>query len=281
MTSGRSRAPAGYAGSWVPVSSSETARRLSGTCQNDACGIFERLVQAGRALPSIAGMDLHQGFARHGASRRRASSPRSSTKSIGCPGIQAIRHALAAAVEARSGPAGPRRRLRDRARDPAAWPTAHPRGARHRARRATPELLEIARRRPRANLTYVEADLTALELPERSFDVIRTERVLMYLPDNASTRWSGCCGPAGRSRSSSSTTARRCWPRQRYRRDGSARGHRPARRASAAVGGRRLPRLLKDRGFTERHRRALIVRGLRARVARHRATRRCTTSIAT
>jgi SAM-dependent methyltransferase len=44
------------------------------------------------------------------------------------------------------------------------------------------DLLAIARRRTRANLRWLEADLTALALPEASFDAIRTERVLMYLP---------------------------------------------------------------------------------------------------
>jgi ubiquinone/menaquinone biosynthesis C-methylase UbiE len=48
------------------------------------------------------------------------------------------------------------------------------------------ELLEIARRRRSLpNLDWLHADLTALDLPKRSFDVIRTERVLMYLPDPA------------------------------------------------------------------------------------------------
>jgi ubiquinone/menaquinone biosynthesis C-methylase UbiE len=49
------------------------------------------------------------------------------------------------------------------------------------------ELLRIAQRRvdPRpANLRWLEGDLTALELPGASFDAIRTERVLMYLPDD-------------------------------------------------------------------------------------------------
>jgi SAM-dependent methyltransferase len=44
------------------------------------------------------------------------------------------------------------------------------------------ELLGVARRRP-ANVTWIEANLAALQLPEASFDAIRTERVLMYLPD--------------------------------------------------------------------------------------------------
>src|ERR687893_725717 len=46
------------------------------------------------------------------------------------------------------------------------------------------ELLRIARSaapQP-ANVTWLEMDLTELELASASFDVIRTERVLMYLP---------------------------------------------------------------------------------------------------
>ena len=50
------------------------------------------------------------------------------------------------------------------------------------------ELLDHARRSTLANLEWVEADLTALELPERSFDLIRAERVLMYLPSPAFER---------------------------------------------------------------------------------------------
>jgi ubiquinone/menaquinone biosynthesis C-methylase UbiE len=51
-------------------------------------------------------------------------------------------------------------------------------------------LLEIARRHaPQApNLEWLEADLTAPGLPDASFDAIRTERVLMYLPDGAFER---------------------------------------------------------------------------------------------
>jgi ubiquinone/menaquinone biosynthesis C-methylase UbiE len=46
------------------------------------------------------------------------------------------------------------------------------------------ELLAIARRRaPRVE--WLEADLTDLDLPPWSFDAIRTERVLMHLPDDA------------------------------------------------------------------------------------------------
>jgi SAM-dependent methyltransferase len=48
------------------------------------------------------------------------------------------------------------------------------------------ELLRIARREPNphpANLSWLEADLVALDLPDSCFDIVRTERVLMYLPD--------------------------------------------------------------------------------------------------
>jgi SAM-dependent methyltransferase len=45
------------------------------------------------------------------------------------------------------------------------------------------ELLEIARLRTAPNLTWLEADLTALDLPDGSYDAIRTERVLMHVPD--------------------------------------------------------------------------------------------------
>jgi SAM-dependent methyltransferase len=48
------------------------------------------------------------------------------------------------------------------------------------------ELLEIAQRRidpPPHNLSWLEGNLAALDLPEASFDAVRTERVLMYLTD--------------------------------------------------------------------------------------------------
>jgi SAM-dependent methyltransferase len=50
------------------------------------------------------------------------------------------------------------------------------------------ELLRIAQRRAEPsppNLGWLEADLTALDLPDASFDAIRSERVLMYLPDGS------------------------------------------------------------------------------------------------
>ncbi len=47
------------------------------------------------------------------------------------------------------------------------------------------DLLRIAAgRRPQpANVRWLEADLGAMDLPEESFDAIRAERVLMYLPE--------------------------------------------------------------------------------------------------
>ena len=52
-------------------------------------------------------------------------------------------------------------------------------------------LLGVARRRANpgvANVRRLEADLVALDLPEASFDAVRTERVLMYLPDGCLER---------------------------------------------------------------------------------------------
>jgi SAM-dependent methyltransferase len=78
------------------------------------------------------------------------------------------------------------------------------------------ELLRIAQRRADPsppNLGWLEADLTALDLPDASFDAIRSERVLMYLPDGSFEQVLDdlvpCCDRAVGSRCSSSTTARR------------------------------------------------------------------------
>jgi ubiquinone/menaquinone biosynthesis C-methylase UbiE len=100
------------------------------------------------------------------------------------PGIRAIQRAMRAALELRPG-----RRLLDAgcgigleatrlAREsPGTQVTGLDRNA---------DLLRIARQRTDpdlVNLRWLESDLTALELPDLSFDVIRSERVLMYLPD--------------------------------------------------------------------------------------------------
>jgi ubiquinone/menaquinone biosynthesis C-methylase UbiE len=101
------------------------------------------------------------------------------------PGFRAIQHAMRRAIDPRAG-----MRLLDAgcgigletAR--LAWehPEVEVTGLDRNA-----EVLEIARRRvdpPPANLRWVEGDLAALDLPEASFDAIRTERVLMYLPES-------------------------------------------------------------------------------------------------
>jgi ubiquinone/menaquinone biosynthesis C-methylase UbiE len=104
-------------------------------------------------------MDLHQGF--RGPAHAPAGELTAFLDEVDrLPGIQAIRRALAAATEPAPGrrvlDAGCGTGLETR-RLAAAHPDAHVTGLDHNA-----ELLEIARRQPRANLTYVEADLTAL-----------------------------------------------------------------------------------------------------------------------
>jgi ubiquinone/menaquinone biosynthesis C-methylase UbiE len=96
------------------------------------------------------------------------------------PGIRAVQRALRQAIDPQPG-----MRLLDAGcgigletgRLAAEYPATSVTGLDRNA-----ELLDVARRRP-ANVTWIEADLSELELPEASFDAIRTERVLMYLPD--------------------------------------------------------------------------------------------------
>lgn len=104
-------------------------------------------------------------------------------------GIHTVQRALRRALDPRPG-----MRLLDAGcgiglettRLAAAHPDAHVTGLDH-----NPRLLDIARRRadpPLANLRWLQADLTALELPDASYDAIRTERVLMYLPNRSFER---------------------------------------------------------------------------------------------
>jgi SAM-dependent methyltransferase len=194
-------------------------------------------------------MDLHQGF--RGPELAPASELTAFLDEVDrLPGIQAIRRALGAAID----PVADRRVLDagcgtglETLRLADAHPEAHVTGLDHNA-----ALLEIARRQPRANLTYLEADLTALDLRERSFDVIRTERVLMYLPNRALDALVGLLRPGG-------TLAL-------FELDYGATMLAPGNAADAVVeraeialraalpqpwAGRRLPRLLKDRGFAK------------------------------
>jgi len=192
-------------------------------------------------------MDLHRGF------RDTAFAPASELIAFlhevdQLPGIQAIRRALAAAAEPAPGQhvldAGCGIGLETR-RLAEAHPQACVTGLDVNA-----ELLAIARRRPLANLTYVEADLTTLEEPERVFDVVRAERVLMYLPDHALDALVGLLRPGG-------TIAL-------FELDYGATMMAPGNAAEATVAraeialraalprpwaGRRLPRRLRDRGF--------------------------------
>jgi SAM-dependent methyltransferase len=97
------------------------------------------------------------------------------------PGFRAVRRALRRALDVRPGmrvlDAGCGIGL-ETARLAAEHPDALVTGLDR-----NPELLRVARQRSDPpNLCWIEADLAALALPAASFDAIRTERVLMYLP---------------------------------------------------------------------------------------------------
>jgi ubiquinone/menaquinone biosynthesis C-methylase UbiE len=131
-------------------------------------------------------VDLHEGF----QDPRRvpvSELERFLERADRLPGLRAIRRALRDALDLRPGmrvlDAGCGIGL-ETARLAAAHPDTVVTGLDRNG-----ELLEIARRRAEpANLRWVEADLAALELPAGSFDAIRTERVLMYLPDDGLPR---------------------------------------------------------------------------------------------
>ncbi|MBE2315787.1 methyltransferase domain-containing protein [Solirubrobacter sp. CPCC 204708] len=193
--------------------------------------------------------DLHQGF--RGPTGTPVNELTAFLQEVDrLPGIQLVRRALAAAVRPAAGErvldAGcgiglQTRRLADE------HPDAHVTGVDHNA-----ELLAIAGRDPRPNLAWVRADLNGLDLPESSFDVICTERVLMYLPDSALDGLVRLLVPGGRvALFELDYGATMLAP-------GSARDA-VVMRAQAALhaalpqpwAGRRLPRLLRDRGFTD------------------------------
>ena len=132
--------------------------------------------------------DLHEGFR-----DARRVPPEALTRFLEeadrLPGIRAIQRAMRRALDPRPG-----MRLLDAGcgigleatRLAAEYPAALVTGVDRNA-----GLLEIARRRadpPPPNLHWLEGDLTGLDLPEASFDAVRTERVLMYLPDGAFER---------------------------------------------------------------------------------------------
>jgi SAM-dependent methyltransferase len=121
------------------------------------------------------------------------------------------------------------------------------------------ELLRVARSRceeQAGNLEWVEGDLADLRVADASFDVVRTERVLMYLPDPAFAevvhRLARVLRPGGRLVLFELDYGATILPDA---------GHDSAvvRRAHAALerslpqpwAGRRLPQLLADRGLLD------------------------------
>ena len=134
------------------------------------------LVAAARAIDDARRMDLHQGF------REPAHAPAHALAHFleevdRLPGIRAIRAAMREAVALKPGT-----RLLDAgcgsgietARLAEAQPRALVTGLDRNV-----ELLRDAPRGPR----WLEGDLHDPGLPAGSFDVVRTERVLMYVPD--------------------------------------------------------------------------------------------------
>jgi SAM-dependent methyltransferase len=127
--------------------------------------------------------DLHEGF--HDPRRARSDAlVRFLEDADRQPSFAPIRRAMRSAVDVRPG-----MRLLDAGcgigLEASRLAAAHPQ-ARVAGLDANAELLQIARSRAGAdtpNLEWIEADLVELDLPEGSFDVVRTERVLMYLRD--------------------------------------------------------------------------------------------------
>jgi ubiquinone/menaquinone biosynthesis C-methylase UbiE len=132
---------------------------------------------------SVAAIDLHQGF--HDPRRVPANElERFLEEANRLPGIRTIQRAMRDAVDPRPGMS-----LLDAGCGIGVETTRlaleHP-DIRVTGLDRNAELLRIARQRvdpPPPNLAWIEADLAALELPAASFDAIRSERVLMYLPD--------------------------------------------------------------------------------------------------
>ena len=121
-------------------------------------------------------MDLHQGF-REPARAPARELARFLADVDRLPGIRAIRGAMREAVALRAG-----MRLLDvgcgNGIETARLAQSHPRALITGLDRNV-ELLRDAPRGP----TWLEGDLHEPGLPARSFDVVRTERVLMYVPD--------------------------------------------------------------------------------------------------
>ena len=123
--------------------------------------------------------DLHRGF--HDPRHAPADAlVRFLEEADRLPGFRAVRDAMREAIDPRPG-----MRLLDAgcgvgleaARLAEEHPEMHVTGVDRNT-----EMLEIARRRA-ANVEWVEADLADLDLPPESFDAVRTERVLIHVPE--------------------------------------------------------------------------------------------------
>jgi len=126
--------------------------------------------------------NLHEGF-RDGSSAEAEALVNFLEEADRLPGFVAVRRAMHAAIDV-----GPVMRLLDAGcgigleahRLASEHPDAHVVGLDRNA-----ELLHVARSRSETqtdNLEWIEGDLADLRLDDASFDVVRTERVLMYLP---------------------------------------------------------------------------------------------------
>ena len=195
-------------------------------------------------------MDLHQGF-REPAHAPAHALARFLEEVDRLPGIRAIRAAMREAVALKPGT-----RLLDAgcgsgietARLAQAKPRALVTGLDRNV-----ELLRDAPRGPR----WLEGDLHDPGLPAGSFDVVRTERVLMYVPDlhRALDALRGCSRRRAASCSSSSTTARRSSRPRRLRRPRRGARRRAAGRLAPAAARRPPAPAAAGRARGARHRR--------------------------
>jgi SAM-dependent methyltransferase len=202
------------------------------------------------------GTNLHVGFRE--PTRRVAEALASFLEDVDrLPGLQAIRAAMRRGLDIRPGmrvlDAGCGLGL-ETARLAVDHPLAEFTGLDRNA-----DLLAAARQRPEgneANLRWHEADLRDLDLPVADFDAIRTERVLMYLPDpefeRVIDRLLGLLRPGGRLALFELDYGATILPPAGHRED-------VVRQAQATLerslpqpwAGRRLPETLADRGVTE------------------------------
>lgn len=127
--------------------------------------------------------NLHEGF-RDPRRARPDALIRFLEEADRLPGTAAIHRAMRRAIDVRPGmrilDAGCGTGL-EASRLAHAHPQAHVTGLDRNV-----ELLQVARRRTEASLPnahWLHGDLADLDLPDDCFDVVRTERVLMYLPD--------------------------------------------------------------------------------------------------